>query len=178
MSTQYTYPDFKTWDWKSFSDLRKKIELIDFININYEKGRAFHVGTDSKVRKNKTIFATALIAHSPKEGGVIAIHKAKEDSQPSLRLRLLMEAMRTIEVAFYLDTVLPMDAKIRLHVDVNNDVKFKSGRYREELVGMIMGQGYVSYREVRAEDQNNHNKIVFWKPDSWAAQSVADKMTR
>jgi hypothetical protein len=38
-----------------------------------------------------------------------------------------------------------------------------------------MGQGYISYRDVK--DHDNHPRIVFWKPDSWAAQSVADRVT-
>jgi predicted RNase H-related nuclease YkuK (DUF458 family) len=176
VSNQHKYPEFKEWVWKSFSDHKKILNLEDFIIINYNKGRIFHVGTDSQVYGKKTVFATALVAHNRTQGGEIAIHKYKDlMPYPALRPRLIMEAMITLEVSWYLDQILPANGKIRLHIDVNNELQFKSGQYKEELVGMIMGQGYISYRDVK--DHDNHPRIVFWKPDSWAAQSVADRVT-
>jgi predicted RNase H-related nuclease YkuK (DUF458 family) len=181
MSIQNQYPPFEEWAWKSFSNLNKKIDLENFIQVNYGRGRVFHVGTDSQVHNNKTVFATALVAHNNRLGGEIAIHKFKDRTPyPSLRPRLIMEAMRTLEVAWYLDQKLPQDGKIRLHVDVNNDLKFKSGQYKEQLVGMIMGQGYVSYRDIENDHKevSDFQRVVFWKPDSWAAMKVADKHTK
>jgi len=171
----HNYKNFNEWTWENFSIPPKILNLKDFIIKNYDRGRIFHIGTDSKVYWKKTIFATALIAHNTATGGEIAIHKDKDLAEfSSLRQRLIMETMRTLETAWYLDSVLPPDGKIRLHIDVNNEIKFKSGHYKEELVGMIMGQGYVSYKDVKDDD---HKKVVFWKPDSWAASSVADKRT-
>lgn len=172
---QEFYKSFEEWKWKSFSDTKKSLDIEQFVINNYSLGRHFHVGTDSQSYSDHTLFATALVAHDKHLGGKIAIHKEKYTSVfSSLRQRLIIEAMKTLEVAWYLDQILPSDGKIRLHLDVNNEIKFKSGSYKEELVGMIMGQGYVSYRETK---DDKHPRIVFWKPDSWAAQSVADRHT-
>jgi len=178
VSKQNTYPSFSEWTWKSFSNPNKTIDVEKFLEVNYERGRIFHVGTDSQVYGEKTHFVTALIAHIQTGGGEIAIHKYKDKMPyPALRQRLLMEAMRTLEVAWYLDSILPEDGKIRLHVDVNNELKFKSGRYKEELVGMIMGQGYLSYKDISSKKIDEYPRVVFWKPDSWAATTVADRQT-
>ena len=182
MKNDYKYPEFKDWVWKSFSQPSKKIDINNFVKVNLERERNFHVGSDSKVRGSKVVFATALIAHNISCGGEIAIHKDimrsfdTKDNHP-LRQRLITEAMRTLEVAFYLDGILPEHVNIRLHVDVNNELKFKSGQYKEELVGMIMGQGYTSYKDILDKKFDDHSRIVFWKPDSWAATSVADRRT-
>lgn len=175
---QHKYPEFDEWVWKSFSKPNKVLDLEDFIITNYDRGRIFHIGSDSQVYGKKTVFATAMVAHVTTQGGEIAIHRYKDlMPYPALRPRLIMEAMRTLEAAWYLDSVLPPAGKIRLHVDVNNDVQFKSGQYKEQLVGMIMGQGYVSYRDIEAQRKQveDFQRVVFWKPDSWAAQSVADR---
>ena len=183
MSNKVEYPDFNEWVWRGFTKATVR-DIDEFVKMNYERGRDFHVGSDSQVHGNKTTFVTALIAHNKNYGGEVIIHKtnipnysSKEDLR--LRQRLLMEAMMTIETAWHLDQVLPKDANIRIHVDVNNAVQFKSGQYKEELVGMIMGQGYISYREIEdaGEEQKDYPRVVLWKPDSWAAMKVADKKT-
>lgn len=184
MKKNEKYPDFNDWEWRGFGIPRKKSNVAEFVASNYERGRAFHIGSDSKVRGSKATFVTALIAHSKFSGGEIITHKDvmrsydSKDKYP-LRQRLIAEAMRTLETAWHIDTILPPDANIRLHVDVNDSVQFKSGQYKEELVGMIMGQGYISYREIKeaGEKDDDFHRIVFWKPDSWAAQSVADRQT-
>ena len=168
------YPLIDEWKWKSFQSPSKPKDIDQFIIDNLTKKRDFHIGSDSKDYGKNTVYATALIAHHCHGGGAVIIHKDKAILCPSLRQKLIMEAMRTLEVAWYLNQRIPATTKIRLHIDVNNNIKFQSGQYKEELVGFIMGQGYISYRDVNAE---NEPRVVLWKPDSWAASSVADKRT-
>lgn len=174
MNSNISYPEFKTWKWGSFSEPNRIADIEEFVLLNSSRGMEFHIGSDSKMYGNHTNFVTALIAHEKSKGGQIIIHQDKTVKSPSLRQRLIMEAMRTMEVAWYLDSIIDDNVKIRLHIDVNDELKFKSGQYKEELVGMIMGQGYSSYE---SDAIDNCDKIVFWKPHSWAASTVADRRT-
>ena len=181
---QERYPDFKDWVWRGWTS-NKVVEIDTFIAENEAKERRFHVGTDSKEYGKKTLFATALVAHHSSQGGSILIHKDKMNAHltkgEGLRHRLIMEAMRTLEVAWYLDQKIVEHTKVRLHVDVNDVLDFKSGQYKEELVGMIMGQGYTSYQDIERQPNkeiDDFERVVFWKPDAWAAQSVADRRTK
>ena len=183
MSEQKKYPEFKDWVWKKFSNLGKKLNLDEFLTVNYDRDRAFLIGTDSQEHGKSTTFVTAVVAHKStglNSGGEAAVHRYRDGtSYHTLRSRLIVETMRTLEAAYYLDSVLPEDAKIRIHLDVNNDKEFKSGLYKEELVGWIAGQGYISYRDIgKNQSFDDFPRLVFWKPDSWAATKVADKHTR
>jgi predicted RNase H-related nuclease YkuK (DUF458 family) len=92
-------------------------------------------------------------------GGTIIIHKDYVSFMDALRQRLLMEAMRSLEVAWYLDKRVSKENIIEVHLDVNRSLKYKSGKYKDELVGLIMGQGF---------------KCLV-KPDSFAASIAADR---
>lgn len=172
---EHTYADFSEWRWRRFYE-NDTVILDDFLAKHAKEGRTMNVGTDSKIHGNKTFFATAIVAHRTGLGGAVTIHTDKVPTYPSLRQKLVMEAMRTLETAWYLSSKLSDDIRIRLHVDVNNELKWKSGQYKEELVGMIMGQGFVSYKDVIG-DPDEYPRLVLWKPDSWAASSVADRRT-
>ena len=151
-----THPDFETWDWRTYSE-HKKADLNEFIKIHSEKGARFYVGTDSQ-QKSSCVFTTALIAYTMGHGGSIITHSDKLPLIDNLRERLLMEAMRSLEVGWHLNSMISPEDIITIHVDVNENIKFKSGKYKDELVGLVMAQGFE----------------VSHKPHSWAASSVAD----
>jgi len=158
--TLRTHPEFSIWDWKNYSE-QKKVDLDAFIKKHREKGAKFYVGTDSQnhPKKKACVFTSALIAYTMGFGGSIITHSDKLPIIENLRERLLMEAMRSLEVAWYLNTKIPQENVITIHLDVNENVIFKSGKYKDELVGLIMAQGF----------------SVSHKPHSWAASSVADR---
>tara|TARA_R110000824_G_scaffold8450_3_gene38486 strand:+ start:14092 stop:14592 length:501 start_codon:yes stop_codon:yes gene_type:complete len=159
--SKYDYPPFDEWVWKSF-DRKRKIELDEWIANNYLK--EFFVGTDSQVYGNKTTFTTCLIAYEMGRGGTIVLHSDKTESFKDLRPRLLQEAMRSVQAAWYLDERIPAKSNIAIHLDVNEsdpelNLRFKSGKYKEELVGLVIAQGF----------------DCSYKPDSWASSTVADR---
>lgn len=145
------------WQWRSY-DGKRRVILDDFIENHKED--LFFIGTDSQnySKRDQCTFTSALIAYKMHKGGSIIIHKAKTPLMSSLRQRLLSEAMRSLEVAWYLDKRVPSKSIIGIHLDVNSNLKYKSGQYKDELVGLIMGQGY----------------SALIKPNSWAASKVAD----
>lgn len=149
---------FETWKWTSYDGLRS-VEISDFIKQNSENH--FFIGTDSQNYfgvKEVCVFTSVLIAYRLGRGGSVITAIDRCSTIQSLRQRLVLEAMRSLDVAWYLAKRIPNEQIIGIHLDVNNNLKFKSGQYKDELVGLIMAQGF--------------RALV--KPDSWAATNVAD----
>jgi len=151
------WPPFAEWKWRSY-DGRKSIDVSKYVEDH--KTDLFFIGTDSQnySKKQMCSFTTVLIAYTMRKGGRIITHKHKVPYMDSLRQRLLMEAMLSLEVAWYLDQNVPKESIVGIHLDVNRSLKYKSGRYKDELVGLVMAQGF--------------NCLI--KPDAWAASTVAD----
>lgn len=137
-------------------------DIVNLIETDYEY--EVFVGTDSQVHRKirKVVYATCIILYKKGKGGRVFVAKKKERYADSLRQRLMNETWRSIETAYELQEALPPDVEITVHVDVNKKKRWKSNRYLEELVGMVVGQGFK----------------VKVKPYAWAAQAVADKFSR
>ena len=149
---------FKTYDGK-FISLQ---EISELVSSDYEY--EVFVGTDSQVKRKveKVQYSTCVVLYRKGKGGRIFIARDLEPYSKSLQQRLQREAWKSLEVSFELQQLLPANAEIIIDLDVNKSRKYKSGNHMEELVGMIVGQGF----KCRV------------KPDAWAAQSVADKFAR
>ena len=154
---KFGYAPFSEWKWQRYEG-RKSANLDEFIEKNLSC--SFFVGTDSQVVSRATVFTTALIAYNVGKGGTIIVHtdKAERMDQGQLRQRLMMETFRSLETAWYLDTKIPTESVISIHLDVNDSLTYKSNKYRDELVGLVMGQNFKPLT----------------KPNSWASSSVAD----
>jgi len=153
---------------REFKDTKGNVVTFDQIrdtiledeNHEYE----IFVGSDSQVHKKikKVIYSTCIILYKKGKGGRVFICRERERYANSLRERLMKETWRSIEAAFELKEIMPSWIELVVHVDVNKKKKWKSSQYLEELVGMVVGQGF---------------KFAV-KPTAWAAQSVADKFAR
>ena len=137
-------------------------EISDLICEQYDY--TVWVGTDSQVKKKigKVQYSTCIVVHKKGKGGRVFVHKSREPYTKSLQQRLANEVWRSLETSFELKNLLPANADIVIDIDVNRSKKFKSGNYHEQLVGMVVGQGF----KCRV------------KPDAWAAQCVADKFAK
>jgi len=157
MNNKPEWPPISEWKWRSY-DGKRHIDPDDYIKLH--KDELFFIGTDSQnySKKRTCVFTTVLIAYKMHRGGSVITHRHIVPFMSSLRQRLLMEAMLSLEVAWFLDKRVPRSSIIGIHLDVNRNLKFKSGQYKDELVGLIMAQGFP----------------CLIKPDSWAASSVAD----
>jgi len=151
------WPPFVEWQWRSY-DGKHKIDIEQFVEDH--KADLFFIGTDSQnySKKRTCIFTTVLIAYTLRRGGAVITHKHGVPYMDSLRQRLLMEAMLSLEVGWFLDRRIKKESIIGIHLDVNHSLKYKSGQYKDELVGLVMAQGF----------------RCLVKPDAWAASSVAD----
>jgi len=167
LSAKQNYPEFSTWQWKTFAD-SLSINPIEFIEAR-KSDHMFFIGTDSQhhkcEKKHTCTFTSAIVAYKRGKGGVSIVHSDKCGKIDSLRQRLVMEAMRSLECAWFLDKLINTQkttvniCRPHIHLDVNPNEKHASSKYKQELVGMIAAQGY----------------DVSCKPNAWAASSLADR---
>lgn len=141
-------------------DLRLAIEaeLRDFPDAEVT------VASDSQQRGQWTEYVTVVTLIRPGKGGRVIFNREKTPRTQELRERLWKETWRSTELAMELTSspdVGQWGQRIdvaAVHIDANVDPKHKSSRYVEELVGLVVGQGF--------------RAVV--KPDSWAASHAAD----
>lgn len=128
--------------------------------ISEEHEYQVFVGSDSQIHKKKkcVVYATCIVLYKKGKGGQVIVSKESMPYASSLRERLTNEVWRSLTVAFELSKTLPSNVEIIIHVDSNKSLKHKSGKYTQDLVSLVTGQGY----------------RVKIKPESWAAQCVAD----
>ena len=165
----YDIEPFSTWKWKKY-DSNESMDIGKFIE-DY-KDCLFFIGTDSQSysKSGSCVFTSVLIAYRLGEGGRIIRHTDRRSIVPkeALSAKLTVETQRSIEICkFVEEKLLNLSDNdhdytknlIGVSIDVNSDeLKGKSGRYKDMLVGMVMSYGWKA----------------FVKPDSWAASHVAD----
>ena len=166
MADKYiNYASFDTWKWRTFVG-DTPTTIVDFIN-QFDKrdlNTEFYIGTDSqnhsKKGKKYCIFTTVLVAYTRGKGGRAILASEKMPHIPDVRRRLINEAWRSLEVGTHLNLNKLIDEKqkMTIHLDVNNDTKFKSSECKNDLVGLITAQGF----------NCEH------KPNAWAASWCAD----
>lgn len=143
-------------------------DINSFVDSDPSSFYRLVIGTDSQVkvvnRKEEIDYVSAIVIYRQGKGAKYYWRKIKIDNKPTLRDKIYMETLMSLDVAQKL--VPEIQSKIskskydfEIHIDVGT-----IGPTREmikEVVGMVSGSGFVAKT----------------KPDSWAASSVADKYT-
>jgi predicted RNase H-related nuclease YkuK (DUF458 family) len=166
---------FDEWEWRHYTN-DTVITIKDFIS-KYPQAE-FYIGTDSQKHSTKRKkgqkhwkFTTCLVAYTRRRGGnailsseIVEVPEhlrgrlTREQRLPVLRQRLLNEASRSLQVAWYLNDIVRGDQIITIHLDVNQNLRWDSAKYKDELVGYVTAQGF----------NCEH------KPNAWAASWAAD----
>lgn len=149
--------------WKTLAgediDLRSVIEAEMRLHEDLE----LTIASDSQQRGQSTEYVTVVTMIRPGKGGRVLFSRELIPRVRELRERLWKETWRSTELAMELTETpdignrLPIDVHA-IHIDANVDPKHKSSKYVEELVGLVVGQGF---------------KAVV-KPEAWAASHAAD----
>lgn len=152
------YRPFSEWTWKNY-DGDKIVSINEFLKSHQDA--FFMIGTDSQNYSKKRLctFTTVLIAYHLGHGGSVILHRDRVVFIDSMRQRLLLEAMRSLEVAWYMDSKVQSKNVIEIHLDINSNLKYKSAHYKDELIGLVSSQGY----------------RTLIKPNAWAASGAADR---
>jgi uncharacterized protein len=146
-----------TTKWKTLNN--EPIEdITEFVSEAIKAGQPLHIGTDSLQTGRYTQFVTVVVILNPPHGGRVAYLREVMPKIASLRKRLNDEVWRSVGVAME----MPEIADLTVHIDANTEQKHMSSRYLQELVGLVVGQGFKA----------------LWKPDSWASTHVADHIVR
>ena len=145
--------------WKTLNEVPVP-DLEAFVKEAAKDGQTVHVGTDSLQTGRYTQFVTVVVIHTPMKGGRAIYRREKVARITSLRERLLKEVWKSVTTALEITGVLKGD--LFVHIDANPVVKHASSKYIQELVGMVVGQGFKA-------------KV---KPEAFCASTVADHVVR
>ena len=145
--------------WKTLNDVRIP-DILQFVRDASRAGQAVHIGTDSLQTGRLTQFVTVVVILTPRKGGRVAYRRAVVPRITSLRERLLKEVLKSVDLGLQFSPIVKGD--LTVHIDANPVVAHKSSAYVQELVGLVVGQGF---------------KALI-KPESWAASHAADHVVR
>jgi uncharacterized protein len=145
--------------WKTLGEIRIP-DIVEFVAEASRAGQAVHVGTDSLQSGRFTQFVTVVVILTPGKGGRVAYRREIVPRITSLRERLLKEVWKSVDLGLRFSPIVKGD--LTVHIDANPVVAHKSSQYVQELVGLVVGQGF---------------KALI-KPESWAASHAADHVVR
>ena len=145
--------------WKTLNEVRID-DILQFVRDASRNGQAVHVGTDSLQSGRFTQFVTVVVILTPGKGGRVAYRRLVVPRITSLRERLLKEVWESVDLGLRFSPIVK--GELAVHIDANPVVSHKSSRYVQELVGLVVGQGF---------------KALI-KPESWAATHAADHVVR
>lgn len=145
--------------WKTLREV-KVPDIVAFVREASRAGQAVHVGTDSQQIGRQTHFVTVVVVLTPGKGGRVAYRRERVPRIRSLRERLLAEVWRSVDLGLQFSPVVV--GELTVHIDANPVVQHRSSAYVQELVGLVVGQGF---------------KALI-KPESWAATHAADHVIR
>ena len=146
--------------WRSLSGKPIPDILAEIAPLVGDSDRIIHIGTDSKNRGQHTDYVTVIALVTPGRGGRVYYRRERAPLTKSLPKKLIREAELSIAVAH--DVAQAMGHEILVHVDANEDVRYRSSNYCQVLAGMVMGHGFK----------------VLLKPLSWCATYVADHVVK
>ena len=138
-------------------------DMIAHIKNHVKKNEKLFIGTDSQLSALSCTFATAICLYSKSKGGTYFFNKQKVKNKKysTLKIRMLEEVHKTIEVAFFVLEETPT-AQIEIHIDIGSTPRSKTRIYVDELKGWVTSAGFDC-------------KI---KPNAWASASIADRHSK
>jgi predicted RNase H-related nuclease YkuK (DUF458 family) len=145
--------------WKTLTG-RAIGDVMEFVREAASDGQVVHLGTDSMQLARHTRFVTVVAILTPGRGGRAIWTRESRPRIASLRERLLREVWLSVELGLKLEPVVP--GPLHVHIDANPIAQHKSSAYVQELVGLVVSQGF---------------RAVI-KPESWAASRAADRLVR
>jgi len=159
------FNDMLDREWRTIT--RKKVlSLTAALDDIYTPDGTFviHIGTDGQQSgKGKVSYATCVCALSIGKGGRVFYTIESKRKTSNLWEKLYNETMFSISTAAELSESLKhYEDNIVVHVDANENKKYKSSDYVQALAGMVVAYGF--------------NYVI--KPNSWASSHVADYCVR
>jgi predicted RNase H-related nuclease YkuK (DUF458 family) len=143
--------------WMTLNKVQVDDILQSVTDLNAEGPRPVHIGTDAQKHGKFLDFVTVAVVLDPGKGGRGFYTKTRQANIDSLQHKLFTEVGLSLELAQALCEHISAD-QIQVHIDANTNIKWNSGKYHQQLAGMVVGSGFKA----------------LLKPDAWAASHVAD----
>jgi predicted RNase H-related nuclease YkuK (DUF458 family) len=121
------------------------------------------VGSDSQLDSGSWVFASVICLYWPGHGGRYFYKRDRrvKSTYACLEDRLLSEVYSSVIIADQIRQTKP-SLQINVHADIASNVKHRSNKVAKIAQSYISGMGF----------------LPTIKPDSWAAGTIADKLTR
>ncbi len=155
--------------WRKLNGERIKTPIAEEVaNVLMREREAGHemkvcIGTDSQVKGKIIEFATVIVFIRKGKGGFMYIHNEISKQKMSIKQRMLMEAGKSVEVAFELCKIFSrFSVDMEVHADINTNPNFKSNDALKEAMGYIVGMGFAFKA----------------KPEAFASSSCANKVVQ
>lgn len=145
--------------WKTLAEV-KIPDILPFVAEASRDGQPVHIGTDSQQSGRVTRFVTVVVIVTPGRGGRVAYRLEVTPRIASLRERLQREVWKSVDLGLQCSPIVAGD--LTVHIDANPVVSHRSSAYVQELVGLVVGQGF----------------RALIKPESWTASHAADHVVR
>lgn len=153
---KFTSPTFGSLGWDETIS-----KMVSYMGSDTTASYEVIIGTDSEAQNGSADYVSALIVHNMGNGGIYFWSRKKVDKIFSMRQRIMLEALTSLQIAEKLvgdfASLGLTDLNLEIHVDVG-----PNGPTRDmiaEIVGMIRANGFK----------------VQTKPSSWGASHVADR---
>ena len=140
-------------------------DLVKIICSHADSGGKIFIGSDSMLRHDTCVFATAICLHGEKTdySGRYFCKKKRYGNTPfsNLQVRISAEVQKSIDIAMRVVEIKP-DADVEIHIDIGASAISKTRTLVSMLTKWTRGAGFPC-------------KI---KPDAWASASIADRHTK
>lgn len=141
-------------------------EVLKEIHEYVIRGGKVFIGTDSQIKSDLVIFASALCLYGEVENKKYATYfftksRLSRKKYSDLQYRIMQEVQRSIDLSLNLMEKYP-EADIEVHVDVGKTQRSATRKYVDMINGWLKGFGLPCKM----------------KPDSWASSAVADQHTK
>ncbi len=163
---------FKSYTYGALTLPEVADKLLDFYekHKDYDTDITLMIGTDSQnFAYTKIVNVIAIICQG--HGGIFFHHISHVDLLVDVRRKLHEETTESLDIAEKLVELLESDKKyeeknlntpIQLHIDAGNSDRGKTKTLIRELTGQVTACGYTACV----------------KPDSYAASSIADRISK
>jgi predicted RNase H-related nuclease YkuK (DUF458 family) len=154
-------------DWKTLAGEKVDLRVALESELRVVPDSEVIIACDSQQVGQSTEYVTVVVIHRPTKGGRVFFCRERIPRVRELGERLWKEVWRSTELAMELTSTPDLGSQYPIHVsaihiDANVDPKHKSSKYVEELVGLVMGQGF--------------RAVV--KPEAYAASHAADHVVK
>lgn len=133
---------------------------------NSDKEYSIYVGTDSQTFSGtKVVTVIAIVEHGKGGFWFHSVDWTGRLGKEQLRVKIYNETMRSIDMAKKLTEVLynnDLMFEVVIHVDLGKGKHSKTKEMINEIIGWVNAEGFQAHA----------------KPESWAASSIADRISK